>query len=40
MDDFLLLPYSHPFIMKKEAVFEQVVYFLKSGNFFHQGDNR
>lgn len=40
MADFLLLPYSHPFIMQKEAVFEQVVHFLKYGNFFHQGDNQ
>jgi triacylglycerol lipase len=36
MTDFLLLPYSHPFIMQKETVFEQVVYFLRQGIFFHQ----
>ncbi|MFC2161428.1 esterase/lipase family protein [Acidobacteriota bacterium] len=38
MADFLLLPYSHLFIMRKEAVLEQVVLFLKSGKFTHQGD--
>ena len=38
MTDFLLFPYSHPFIMQKEAVLEQVVQFLKSGKFSHQED--
>ncbi len=38
MTDFLLLPYSHPFILQKKAVFEQVVHFLKCGKFSHQGD--
>ncbi|MCJ7580609.1 MAG: alpha/beta fold hydrolase [Candidatus Aminicenantes bacterium] len=33
MADFLLLPYSHTFIMQKEAVFEQVVHFLREGKF-------
>ena len=37
MADFLLLPYSHTFIMQKEAVHEQVVHFLKEGIFSHQG---
>jgi len=40
MSDFLLLPYSHPFIMLKETVFEQVDHFLKSGKFSRQGDNQ
>jgi len=39
MTDFLLLPYSHPFIMQKEAVFEQVVHFLREGKFFHQEES-
>ena len=39
MDDFLLLPYSHPFILHKEAVFEQVVHFLKQGAFRHSGEH-
>ena len=33
MTDFLLLPYSHPFIMQKEAVLEQVVHFLRQRKF-------
>ncbi len=36
MTDFLLLPYSHPFIMQKETVLEQVVHFLRQGKFNHQ----
>ena len=39
MTDFLLLPYSHPFIMQKEDVLEQVVHFLREGKFFHQGES-
>lgn len=38
MSDFLLLPYSHPFIMQKEAVLEQVIHFLREGKFSHQGE--
>ena len=38
MTDFILLPYSHPFIMQKNAVFEQVIQFLKSGKFSRQGN--
>ncbi len=38
MNDFLLLPFSHPFILYKDVVIEQVVNFLKSGKFDHQGD--
>jgi len=33
MRDFLVLPYSHPFIMKKRIVFEQTVHFLRHGRF-------
>jgi len=40
MADFLLLPYSHPFIMQKEVVLEQVVHFLREGKFFHQGESQ
>jgi pimeloyl-ACP methyl ester carboxylesterase len=35
MADFLVLPYSHPFIMKKKAVADQVIYFLRHGLFDH-----
>lgn len=33
MSDFVALPTTHPFMMKNEAVIEQVVYFLKHGVF-------
>ncbi len=41
MTDFLVLPYSHPFIMQKEAVAGQTVYFLRHGRFQHptEGQN-
>jgi len=39
MTDFLLLPYSHPFIMQKETVLEQVVHFLRQGKFNHQEES-
>ncbi|WP_419661380.1 hypothetical protein Dvar_18110 [Desulfosarcina variabilis str. Montpellier] len=35
MTDFLVLPYSHPFIMQKKAVAEQVIHFLRHGVFNH-----
>lgn len=37
MTDFLLLPYSHPFIMQKETVLEHIAHFLRQGKFIHQG---
>jgi triacylglycerol lipase len=33
MADFLVLPYSHPFIMNAEEVIEQTLHFLRSGRF-------
>ncbi len=33
MKDFVALPTTHPFMMKNYAVIEQVVYFLKHGQF-------
>ena len=33
MSDFLVLPYSHPFIMKRKAVITQVITFLENGRF-------
>lgn len=33
MADFIVLPYSHPFIMKADEVIEQTLYFIKRGEF-------
>jgi hypothetical protein len=33
MADFLVLPYSHPFIMNAEEVIEQTLQFLRGGRF-------
>ena len=33
MTDFLVLPYSHPFIMNAEEVIEQTLHFLRLGRF-------
>jgi triacylglycerol lipase len=35
MDDFIVVPYSHTFIMQAEPVAEQVVVFLRTGRFDH-----
>jgi len=35
MDDFLVLRQNHTFIMRSEAVIEEVIYFLKNGVFRH-----
>ena len=35
MIDFLVLPYSHPFIMQKKAVADQAIHFLRHGMFDH-----
>lgn len=36
MTDFLVLPYSHTFIMEEEEVILQVKYFLRNKRFFHK----
>ncbi len=33
MSDFIVLPYTHPFIMKSDEAIKQTVYFLKYGEF-------
>jgi hypothetical protein len=33
MTDFLVVPHSHTYIMWREAVIDQVVYFLENGEF-------
>jgi triacylglycerol lipase len=36
MTDFLVVPHSHTYIMWREAVIDQVVYFLEYGVFQHE----
>lgn len=36
MKDHLEVPYSHTFILRKKAVIDQVIHFLKLGNFEHE----
>lgn len=38
MADFLVVPHSHPFIMKKDMVIRQVQYFLEHGRFEDDDD--
>ncbi len=38
MTDFLVLPYSHPFIMQKKAVADQTIHFLRYGRFQRLAD--
>lgn len=33
MKDFIIMPYSHPFIMRSEAVIEQALHFIQQGCF-------
>jgi pimeloyl-ACP methyl ester carboxylesterase len=33
MRDFLVMPYSHPFIMRREAVIKQTLHYLRHGRF-------
>lgn len=40
MTDFLVLPYSHPFIVKSDEVIEQVIYFLEHGRFEHKSSDK
>ncbi len=39
MRDFLVVPYTHTFIMIREVVISQVIHFLRTGRF-HHADNR
>ncbi|MDP1667031.1 MAG: alpha/beta fold hydrolase [Methylobacter sp.] len=33
MKDFIVMPYSHPFIMRRKAVIEQALHFIQQGTF-------
>ncbi len=35
MNDHILLPVTHPFMMKNKSVIQQIMYFLKNGKFNH-----
>lgn len=35
MTDFIVLPYSHPFIMEEDEVISQTIHFLQHGEFLH-----
>lgn len=35
MHDFISLPVSHPFIMKNNAVIDQIIHYLREGHFAH-----
>ncbi len=37
MQDFLTVPVSHPFIMKRRIVIDQIIHFLETGRFFKKG---
>ncbi len=39
MDDFLVLPYTHPFIMDADEVIAQTLGFLRHGRFSHADDD-
>ena len=36
MADFIVLPHTHTFIMQKEDVMDQVLFFLRNGRFHHR----
>ena len=35
MQDFIEMPYTHTFIMQRDAVIQQVIYFFRHGSFNH-----
>jgi len=39
MSDHLVLPYSHPFIIKRRKTFNQVTYFLTHGKFYRENSD-
>lgn len=39
MNDFIEVPYTHTFIMQRQEVIDQVLYFLRNGRFIHHNDS-
>lgn len=39
MKDFLVVPHSHTFIMRSDAVIDQIIFFLKNGIFDRSGNS-
>lgn len=39
MNDFIEVPYTHTFIMQRQEVIDQVLYFLRNGRFIHPDRN-
>lgn len=39
MNDFIEVPYTHTFIMQRQEVIDQVLYFLRNGRFIHPDHN-
>ncbi|MGZ5027587.1 MAG: hypothetical protein ACXWE9_09310 [Methylobacter sp.] len=33
MKDFIVMPYTHPFIMRRKAVIDQALHFIQQGTF-------
>lgn len=40
MRDFIVMPYTHTFIMQRQAVIDQVLHFLEHGRFRHDNSNQ
>jgi pimeloyl-ACP methyl ester carboxylesterase len=40
MRDFVVLPVSHPFLMKDDEAIKQTIHFLRNGNFAHDGSSQ
>lgn len=39
MTDFIVMPHTHTFIMRADAVIQQTIHFLREGSFDHSGSN-